>query len=245
MSGAPIIHRESVRIEGRLVERGDELTVRLPGRKTATRVRFLYADEQVATVTVADSHGGGSRTVSVDAGAQVVVDFTHVDAARENLRFLAANGIHAVVGTSGFTEAEHDEIASWFTTSNCLIAPNFAVGAVLMIRFAEMAAPFFDTAEVIELHHDGKIDAPSGTAIGTAERMARASADWAPPDWTTTSRLVPTVATTRIVICYLAWPWSGLVITVTTPCMWTVRSLLATPITTLAARATQAFPLWL
>ncbi len=116
----------------------------------------------------------------VDADAQVVVDFTHVDAARQNLEFLAANGIHAVIGTSGLTEQEHEAIAARFTDSNCIIAPNFAIGAVLMIRFAELAAPFFETAEVIELHHDGKVDAPSGTAIGTAERMARASSDWAP-----------------------------------------------------------------
>ena len=88
--------------------------------------------------------------------------------------------MHAVVGTSGFTEDDHAEIASWFTTSNCLIAPNFAIGAVLMMRFAELAAPYFETAEIIELHHDQKIDAPSGTALATAQRMADASADWAP-----------------------------------------------------------------
>lgn len=112
------------------------------------------------------------------AGAEVVVDFTHLDAARANLEFMAANGIHAVVGTSGFTVADHEQIAESFTRSNCLIAPNFAIGAVLMIRFAELAAPYFDTAEIIELHHDGKVDAPSGTAISTAERMAAASGDW-------------------------------------------------------------------
>jgi 4-hydroxy-tetrahydrodipicolinate reductase len=115
----------------------------------------------------------------VDANVDVAIDFTHLDAARDNLEFCAANGIHAVVGTSGFTEADHGDIAKMFTKSNCVIAPNFAIGAVLMIRFAEMAAPFFDTAEIIELHHDAKIDAPSGTAISTAERMAKASSDWA------------------------------------------------------------------
>lgn len=111
---------------------------------------------------------------------EVVVDFTKLEAARSNLEFCAAKGIHAVVGTSGFTQADHEEIAGMFTRSNCLIAPNFAIGAVLMIRFAEMAAPYFDTAEIIELHHDGKVDAPSGTAISTAERMAAASKEWAP-----------------------------------------------------------------
>lgn len=109
----------------------------------------------------------------------VTVDFTHLEAARGNLEFCAANGIHAVVGTSGFTEADHQTIADMFTRSNCLIAPNFAIGAVLMIRFAEMASPYFETAEIIELHHDGKVDAPSGTAISTAERMAAASDRWA------------------------------------------------------------------
>ncbi|MEM9653568.1 MAG: 4-hydroxy-tetrahydrodipicolinate reductase [Actinomycetota bacterium] len=108
----------------------------------------------------------------------VMVDFTHVEAARANLEFCAKNGIHAVIGTSGFTEADHVEIASLFTDSNCLIAPNFAIGAVLMMRFAEMAAPYFDTGEIIELHHDSKVDAPSGTAVATAERMASASEAW-------------------------------------------------------------------
>lgn len=114
----------------------------------------------------------------VDATCEIVVDFTQLDAARANLAFYAANGIHAVIGTSGFTVADHDQIAGQFTRSNCLIAPNFAIGAVLMIRFAEMAAPYFDTAEIIELHHDGKVDAPSGTAVSTAERMAAANSEW-------------------------------------------------------------------
>ncbi len=114
------------------------------------------------------------------AGAEVAVDFTHIDAARENLRWCADNGVHAVVGTTGFSQADHDELRARFTKSNCLLAPNFALGAILMMRFAEMAAPFFETAEVIELHHDGKIDAPSGTAVQTADRMAKASPAWAP-----------------------------------------------------------------
>lgn len=110
----------------------------------------------------------------------VAIDFTQPEAARGNLDFCASNGIHAVIGTSGFTEADFAVIAEKFTTSNCLIAPNFAIGAVLMMRFAELAAPHFDTAEIIELHHDNKVDAPSGTAVSTVERMAAASADWAP-----------------------------------------------------------------
>ncbi|HEY4377176.1 MAG TPA: 4-hydroxy-tetrahydrodipicolinate reductase, partial [Acidimicrobiales bacterium] len=109
----------------------------------------------------------------------VMVDFTHLDAARENLAWCAANGVHAVVGTTGFTDEDLAQFEATFTSSNCLIAPNFAIGAVLMMRFAELAAPWFETADIIELHHDQKIDAPSGTALRTAERMAAASAEWA------------------------------------------------------------------
>ena len=89
--------------------------------------------------------------------------------------------MHAVVGTTGFTVADHAEFRERFTRSNCLIAPNFAIGAILMMRFAEIAAPFFETAEIIELHHDSKADAPSGTAVTTAQRMAAARTEpWAP-----------------------------------------------------------------
>jgi 4-hydroxy-tetrahydrodipicolinate reductase len=109
----------------------------------------------------------------------VVVEFTRVDAARTNLAWLASHGVHAVVGTTGFTDADLDGFRKAFTTSNCVIAPNFAIGAVLMVRFAEMAARYFETAEIIELHHDQKVDAPSGTAVHTAERMAASSGQWA------------------------------------------------------------------
>src|SRR6476646_10887491 len=109
----------------------------------------------------------------VAAGADVTVDFTVVGAARENLRWCAAHDVHAVVGTTGFSADDLDEFAELFThtRANALIAPNFAIGAILMMRFAELAAPWFETAEVIELHHDNKIDAPSGTAMITVERM--------------------------------------------------------------------------
>jgi 4-hydroxy-tetrahydrodipicolinate reductase len=127
--------------------------------------------------------GGGIISGSLDAlvanEAHVVVDFTVASAARETLPWLAANGIHAVVGTTGFNDDDLVNFGAAFTRSNCLIAANFAISAVLMMRFAEMAAPFFDTAEIIELHHDAKADAPSGTAMVTAQRMAAASGDWA------------------------------------------------------------------
>jgi len=114
------------------------------------------------------------------AGAQVAVDFTVLSAARENIRWCAAHGVHAVIGTTGFDEAEIAEFADLFGASaaNAVIVPNFAVGAVLMMRFAEIAAPFFETAEIIEFHHNEKIDAPSGTAARTAQRMAAASKEW-------------------------------------------------------------------
>lgn len=124
----------------------------------------------------------------LDAGATVSVDFTVVSAARENVRWCAAHGVHAVVGTTGFTEDDFDELAELFAHSeaNAFVAPNFAIGAVLMMRFAEQAAPWFETAEVIELHHDQKADAPSGTAMLTARRMAAASREWAPDPTLTT-----------------------------------------------------------
>ena len=143
-------------------------------------------DPQHAGVGIAERAGIDSDVVIaesndalVEAGVDVLVDFTHLDAARANLAFCADAGLHAIVGTSGFTTDDHADIAHRFTSSNCLIAPNFAIGAVLLIRFAELAAPYFETGEIIELHHDAKVDAPSGTAINTAERMAAAGGDWA------------------------------------------------------------------
>lgn len=147
-------------------------------------------DPQLELVAAVDPHAAGgkrsgvtidaSRDALVAAGAEVVVDFTVAAAARETLPWLAEHGIHAVVGTTGFTDEDIAAARASFTRSNCLIAPNFAIGAVLMMRFCELAAPFFETAEIVELHHDAKTDAPSGTATATAVRMAAASADWAP-----------------------------------------------------------------
>jgi 4-hydroxy-tetrahydrodipicolinate reductase len=103
-------------------------------------------------------------------GATVAVDFTDAAGARDNLRWCAEHGVHAVVGTTGLRDEDLDELAASFTRSNCVVAPNFAIGAVLMMRFAELAAPWFPTAEIVELHHDLKVDAPSGTAMLTARR---------------------------------------------------------------------------
>ena len=143
------------------------------GQAVCSAVRDDPALELVAAIDIEDS-----LEVLVEKQCEVVVDFTVASAARQTLRFLATNGIHAVVGTTGFTDEDLALFAEAFTESNCLIAPNFAIGAVLMMRFAELAAPHFSTVEVIEYHHDAKVDAPSGTAIRTVERISAASADW-------------------------------------------------------------------
>ena len=110
------------------------------------------------------------------AGADVAVDFTHPDAVMANLRACAAAGVHAVVGTTGFDQARLSELRDLLQggSTGILIAPNFGIAAVLMMQFAAQAARFFDSVEVVELHHPGKADAPSGTARRTAELVAAA-----------------------------------------------------------------------
>jgi 4-hydroxy-tetrahydrodipicolinate reductase len=115
-----------------------------------------------------------------DAGAQVLVDFTHPDVVMDNVRFAVDQGIHAVVGTTGFTSERLDTIRTWLADTpelGVLVAPNFGIGAVLSMRFAHLAARFYESAEVIELHHPQKVDAPSGTATRTADLIAQARAD--------------------------------------------------------------------
>lgn len=108
----------------------------------------------------------------------VVVDFTTPDVVMDNLEFLLTNNINVVVGTTGFTPARIAQLNQWLSTSSSsvLIAPNFALGAVLMMKFAEQAAKWFESVEVVELHHPAKVDAPSGTAVRTAELISRARA---------------------------------------------------------------------
>ncbi len=117
------------------------------------------------------------------AGCDVVVDFTVAAAARDDVPRLLAQGIHVVVGTTGLSDADLDAFAAAAAgqgAGHAVVAANFAISAVLLMRLAELAAPFFDGVEIIELHHDAKPDAPSGTALATAERIAAASAQWAP-----------------------------------------------------------------
>ena len=128
-----------------------------------------------------------------DAGAQVLVDFTHPDVVMDNVRFAIDQGIHAVVGTTGMTKEREATIREWLADAHdlgVLVAPNFAIGAVLSMQFAQLAARYYESVEVIELHHPSKADAPSGTAARTAELIsqARAAAGVGPvPDATTES----------------------------------------------------------
>src|SRR5581483_3674840 len=156
--------------------------------------RAVVADAQTELVAAVDpAHAGrdvsdvaavpGPLLVARDAAeldpgaVDVAVDFTRIESAMSNARWCAASGVHAVIGTSGFGSERLAELRELFPSggpANCIVAPNFAIGAVLMMRFAELAAPWFETAEIVEIHHDGKVDAPSGTALATAERMGRA-----------------------------------------------------------------------
>ncbi len=119
------------------------------------------------------------------AAVNVAVDFTHPSTVMPNTRWCLRNGIHTVVGTTGLTPADLDELRTLAAAgdANCFVAANFALGAVLLLRFAAQAARYFDAAEVIELHHDGKVDAPSGTAIATAKAIGAAHIGaWSAPE---------------------------------------------------------------
>lgn len=132
------------------------------------------------TELVAAIDAGDDIAALVASGAQAVVDFTHPDVVMENLRFCIDNGIHAVVGTTGFDDGRLATLRGWLADKpgvGVLIAPNFSIGAILMMRFAAQAAPFFESVEVVELHHPTKADAPSGTAGRTAELIAAARRD--------------------------------------------------------------------
>jgi 4-hydroxy-tetrahydrodipicolinate reductase len=145
------------------------------------------------TVLVAALDEGDALTAVVDAGAQVAVDFTRPDVVMDNVRFCVEHGVAAVVGTSGFDEQRFDTVRGWLAAApqgSVLVAPNFGVGAVLSMHFAQQAARFFESVEIIELHHAGKVDAPSGTAARTASLVAaaRGAAGLGPvPDATTTA----------------------------------------------------------
>lgn len=162
------------------------------GRMGQQVCQAVDAAEDLDLVAMVDA---GDWLFSVaDAGAQVLVDFTHPDVVMDNVRFAVDQGIHAVVGTTGFTSERLDTIRTWLADTpelGVLVAPNFGIGAVLSMKFAQLAARFYESAEVIELHHPDKIDAPSGTAARTAELIAEARASaglGAVPDATTQAR---------------------------------------------------------
>ncbi len=145
------------------------------GKVGRTMVEAVEAADDLELVAAIDRDDPIDRLV--DAKAQVVIDFTHPDVVMGNLEYVIANGIHAVVGTTGFDDARIDTVRSWLEASpdtGVLIAPNFAIGAVLSMRFAEQAARFFESVEIVELHHPNKADAPSGTAARTARLIGEA-----------------------------------------------------------------------
>ena len=157
------------------------------GKVGSTMVGAVRAAEDLTLSAEVDA--GDPPSLLTDGDTEVVIDVTHPDVVMGNLEFLIANGIHAVVGTTGFTEGRFEQVRSWLagTRTSVLIAPNFAIGAVLSMHFARQAAPYFESAEVIELHHPQKADAPSGTAARTAKLIAEARHGMPPnPDATTT-----------------------------------------------------------
>jgi 4-hydroxy-tetrahydrodipicolinate reductase len=158
------------------------------GKVGATIVAAVEAAEDLTFTAGVDA--GDPLSMFTDSQTEVVIDFTHPDVVMDNLKFLIDNGIHAVVGTTGFTDGRLSQVKAWLAEKPdvaVLIAPNFAIGAVLSMHFAKQAARFFESAEVIELHHPHKADAPSGTAARTARLIAEARKGLPPnPDATST-----------------------------------------------------------
>ena len=161
------------------------------GRMGSEVVKAVEAAEGLALVAALDM--GDSLEQLKGSAAHVVVDFTTPDSVMANLEFLINHGINVVVGTTGFDDAKLATVKGWLAQNpsvGVLIAPNFAIGAVLMMEFAAKAAHYFESAEIIELHHPAKVDAPSGTATRTAELMSAARKEaglGAMPDATTTA----------------------------------------------------------
>ena len=148
------------------------------GRMGAEVVKAVTAAADLELVASLDL--GDSLDQLVSSGAQVVVDFTTPDSVMANLEFLISKGINTVVGTTGFDDARVAKVKALLSANpkvGVLIAPNFAIGAVLMMEFATKAAKYFESAEIIELHHPDKVDAPSGTAARTAQLMTQARKD--------------------------------------------------------------------
>jgi 4-hydroxy-tetrahydrodipicolinate reductase len=156
-------------------------------------VKAVNAADDLELVAMVDS--GDWLFGIADAGAQVVVDFTRPDVVMDHIRFCIDQSIHCVVGTTGFDEARLATVAEWLGPEpevGVVIAPNFGIGAVLLMRFAQDAARFFPSVEIVELHHPGKVDAPSGTATRTARLVAEARrAAGLPPNPDATTDALP------------------------------------------------------
>ena len=157
----------------------EEIKVGVLGAKgrMGSQICAAVAGEQDMTLAAGVDVGDDREAL---AGCDVVVDFTHPGAVMDNLRWCIGQGLDTVVGTSGFGDATTAQVTRWLAAApgtRALIVPNFSIGAVLMMRFAAQAARFFDSAEIIELHHAGKVDAPSGTATRTASLIAAARAE--------------------------------------------------------------------
>ncbi|GGN53369.1 4-hydroxy-tetrahydrodipicolinate reductase [Actinoplanes lobatus] len=147
------------------------------GRMGLEVCKAVDAAEDLALVSMIDQ--GEELFQASDAGAQVLVDFTNPDVVMDNLRWAVDQGISVVVGTSGFTEERLEQVRGWLAAkpgAGVLIAPNFGIGAILMMQFAARAARYFDSVEIIEQHHPRKLDAPSGTSMHTAKVIAAARA---------------------------------------------------------------------
>ena len=143
------------------------------GRMGSHAVRALEAADGIDVVATLGS--SDSLEQVVESGAQIAVELTVPRATEDNVRFLVSHDIHTVVGTTGWDDdrlSRLEDLCAEHPKVGVLIAPNFSIGAVLAMQFAEMAAPYFDSAEVIEIHHTRKLDAPSGTAVSTAKRIA-------------------------------------------------------------------------
>ena len=140
------------------------------GRMGQESVKAISANSDLELVAALDL--GDSLENLVTSKAEVVVDFTHPDSVMANLEFAITHGINVVVGTTGINEAKMDQIKTWLAANpkvGALIAPNFGLGAILMMQFSAKAAKYFESVEIIELHHPAKLDAPSGTAARTAD----------------------------------------------------------------------------
>ena len=147
------------------------------GRMGLEVCRAVDAADDLELVAMVDQ-GDWLFNIS-DAAAEVVVDFTTPDTVMDNVHWCIDQGINVVVGTSGFSEARYDQVRQWLSHKpelGVIVVPNFAIGAVLMMEFAARAARHFSSVEIIEMHHPNKIDAPSGTAVRTAELIAAARA---------------------------------------------------------------------